>query len=88
MRFKIDQTKRPKVIKEDGIVVFEHYTRKSAEGPDQLELTETTPTKEECLAYGFRYNDDTNECLCKNVGYSLRTNFVILRFQKFNLFFR
>ena len=68
MRFKIDQTKRPKVIKEDGIVIFEHYTRKSAEGPDQLELTETTPTKEECLAYGFRYNDVTNECLCKSAG--------------------
>ena len=65
MNFIVGQTKRPKHVEDNGQVVFEHYTRVSGEGPDKYELTETTPTEEECKAYGFLWNTETSKCGCK-----------------------
>jgi len=68
MKFKIGHTKRPKNVADNGIVVYEHYTRKGGEGPDSYELTETTPTQEECEAYGFTWlraeGNQPDRCAC------------------------
>jgi len=74
MKFKIGHTKRPKFINKDNEVIFEHFTRQEGKGQDSLELTETTPTQEECEDYGFVYDRRYSKCTCKSArGYVYET---------------